>query len=414
MGRLLYELGRVDEKAKVANERASTKIGKGSFSWAWQFDGTTEERERGITMDIAVQMLSTPHRNITILDAPGHRDFIPNMISGASQADCALLVVDASTGEFEAGFDRGGQTREHVVLVRSLGVTQIVAAINKLDMVDWSKERYEDICHQLKPFLVQSGFQTSKTHFVPVGAMSGVNLVSRKGQDAVVLDSWYSGPTLAELLDRLQPPKRDINSPLRFPISNVFKGQSSTTGVSGRVCGGLVQVGERLRVLPGDETAVVKAIETETDRVQWAAAGSNVTLYLTAIDPIHLDVGGVLCPPTDLVQLASAFTARVIVFDIQVPILAGTSIELFHHSHDVPAAISKLNATLDRASGVVTKRNPRVLTKGTSAEVQIAIRQAVFAGSGARTAAIPLEPFSTNKEMGRILIRRGGETIAAG
>ncbi|KAH9050142.1 EF Tu GTP binding domain-containing protein [Lactarius hengduanensis] len=414
MGRLLYELGRVDEKIKVANERASGKIGKGSFSWAWQFDGTTEERERGITMDIAVQMLSTPHRNITILDAPGHRDFIPNMISGASQADCALLVIGASTGEFEAGFDRGGQTREHVVLVRSLGVTQIVVAVNKLDLVDWSKDRYEDICNQLKPFLVQSGFQASKTHFVPVGAMTGVNLIGREGQDAVALNTWYSGPTLVELLDRLQLPRRDIISPLRFPISNVFKGQGSTTGVWGRICSGLVQVGECLRVLPGDETAVVKVIETETDRVQWAAAGSSVTLYLTTIDPIHLDTGSVLCPQTHPVELASAFTARIIVFDIQVPILAGTSIELFHHSRDVPAAISKLNATLERTSGAVAKRNPRVLTKGTSAEVQITMRQAAFAGAGTRSVAIPLEPFSINKEMGRILIRRGGETIAAG
>jgi elongation factor 1 alpha-like protein len=156
------------------------------------------------------------------------------------------------------------------------------------------------------------------------------------------------------------------------------------------------------------------AIETETDRVQWAAAGSNVTLYLTAVDPIHLDMGRVLCPPTAPVELASAFTARIIVFDIQVPILAGTSIELFHHSRDVPAAISKLNATLDRASGAVTKQNPRVLTKGASAEVQIAIRQATFGGTGTRSTVVPLEPFSTNKEMGRILIRRGGETIAAG
>ncbi|KAH9999507.1 P-loop containing nucleoside triphosphate hydrolase protein [Russula vinacea] len=413
MGRLLYDTGRVDEKSKVANERASSKIGKGSFSWAWQFDGTTEERERGVTMDIAVQTISTPHRNITILDAPGHRDFIPNMISGASQADCALLVVDSSTGEFEAGFDRGGQTREHIVLVRSLGVTQIVAAINKLDMVDWSKDRYEQICQQLKTFLVQSGFQTSKTYFVPVGAMSGVNLVNREGQDAIALNNWYSGPTLVEVLDRLQPPQRDITSPLRFPISNVFKGQGSTTGVWGRVCGGLVQVGERLRILPGDESAVVKAIETETDRVQWAAAGSNVTLYLTAVDPIHLDVGRVLCSPTAPVELASAFTARIIVFDIQVPILAGTSVELFHHSRDVPAAISKLKATLDRASGAVTKQNPRVLTKGASAEVQIAIRQTTFGATSTRSTVIPLEPFSTNKEMGRILIRRGGETIAA-
>ncbi|KAI0310676.1 EF Tu GTP binding domain-containing protein [Amylostereum chailletii] len=413
MGRLLYELGRVDEKSKTANERASDKIGKGSFSWAWQMDGTTEERERGITMDIATQSMFTPHRNITILDAPGHKDFVPNMISGASQADCALLVVDASTGEFEAGFERGGQTREHLVLVRSLGVTQVIVAVNKLDMVNWSRDRYEDIRDQLKAFLVQSGFHPSKTHFVPVGAISGVNL-SKMGHDAKSLAQWYKGPTLVDLLDVLQPPARDINAPLRFPISNVFKGHGSAIGVTGRLNGGVVQIGERLRVLPGDETAIVKSIETDDETLQWAAAGQNVTLYLTAIDPIHLNIGSVLCPLGSLIPLTTAFTARIIVFDIQVPILAGTSVELFFHSHDVPASISKLNATLDRATGGVVKKNPRVLTKGTSAEVQITIRPATLSGPSSRVHPVPLEPFSVNKEMGRILIRRGGETIGAG
>lgn len=168
-------------------------------------------------MDIAQQALYTEHRHITILDAPGHKEFIPNMISGASQADCALLVVDAATNEFEAGFERGGQTREHVLLVRSLGVSQIIIAINKLDQVrnlfgtwerkltkinqvEWRQDRYDEICGALQPFLLQSGFQAGKTKFVPVGAMQGVNLANRSGDDVKELNKWYKGPTLVDLI----------------------------------------------------------------------------------------------------------------------------------------------------------------------------------------------------------------------
>ncbi|KAF9569398.1 EF Tu GTP binding domain-containing protein [Agrocybe pediades] len=414
MGRLLYELGRLDEKTRRANERASDKLGKSSFSWAWGMDGTVEERERGITMDIALQTLETPHRLITVLDAPGHKDFIPNMISGASQADCALLVVDATTGEFESGFQKGGQTREHLLLVRSLGVSQVIVAINKLDQVNWSRSRYEEISLELSPFLLQSGFQASKTKFVPVGAMQGVNLVSREGDASAELSEWYKGPTLVDLLDKLVPPIRDIMAPLRIPISNVFKRQSNGASVSGRLCGGIVQVGEKLRVVPGDETAIVKAIEIEDESVPWAASGSNVVLNLTSIESVNLNIGTVLCPLTDVVPIAKQFTARIIVFDIEVPITAGASIELFHHSRDVPATTTKLISTIDRTSGKVVKANPRVLTKGSSAEVQIALRSSQVGSTLVNTRGIPLEPFSKNKDMGRILIRRGGETIAAG
>jgi elongation factor 1 alpha-like protein len=168
-------------------------------------------------MDVATQTIATPNRQITILDAPGHKDFIPNMISGASQADCALLVVDSAVGEFEAGFERGGQTREHLLLVRSLGVSQVIVAINKLDQVrvhyntfpyklynktqvNWEQSRYEEICDLLKPFLVQTGFQPSKTSFVPVGAMAGINLVTRDSKDGVQLSAWYKGLTLVDQL----------------------------------------------------------------------------------------------------------------------------------------------------------------------------------------------------------------------
>jgi elongation factor 1 alpha-like protein len=276
MGRLLYDLGRLDEKTKRANERGSSTAGKASFSWAWGMDGTLEERARfvlhlapsiytalmpfhsGITMDIALQVFATPHRQITVLDAPGHKDFIPNMISGASQADCALLVVDATVGEFESGFERGGQTREHLLLVRSLGVSQVIVAVNKLDAVEWSPDRYHEIVAALKPFLAQSGYHPSKTSFVPVAAMEGVNLLDRQGEASEELNGWYNGPTLIDQLDKLEPPVRDIASPLRIPISNVFKGQGQGASISGRIMAGVVQVGERLRLLPGDESCIVK------------------------------------------------------------------------------------------------------------------------------------------------------------
>nr|GAT53835.1 predicted protein [Mycena chlorophos] len=411
MGRLLYELGRMDERTKTANERNSSKAGKSSFSWAWGLDGTTEERERGITMDIAQQAFSTPHRAITVLDAPGHKEFIPNMISGAAQADCAILVVDAAPNEFEAGFERGGQSREHLILARSLGIAQIIIAVNKLDQVGWDSARYEEICGLLRPFLVQSGYHPSKTKFVPVGAMQGVNLAVREGEDGKMLSTWYSGPTLVDLLDALDAPTRDIASPMRIPISNIFKGQGSGTYVTGRLLSGVVQVGERVRILPGDETGVVKVIEVEDESVPWAAAGTNLTLSLVSVDPIQLNIGSILCPPTNVVPLAVSFTARIIIFNIQVPIITGAVVELFHHSQDVPASISKLIATLDRSSGKVLKTNPRVLAKSTSAEVQITLRPP---NNSTVARPIALEPYAVNKAMGRILIRREGETIAAG
>jgi len=217
--------------------------------------------------------------------------------------------------------------------------------------------------------------------------------------------------------DALKPPPRPYTLPLRLPLSNVFKGQTalaSGVGVTGRIASGVVQVGERVRILPGDESAVVRVIEQDDEGVSWAAAGSTVTLYLAAIDQIHLDIGSVLCPPTDLIPLVTSFTAQIIVFDIQLPITVGASVELFHHSRDVPVTLTKLLATLDRTTGTVIKENPRVLPKGSSARVRIAIRSSTISGPGGRAMPIPIETFNANKDMGRILLRRGGETIAAG
>ncbi|KAL1411034.1 hypothetical protein Q8F55_001981 [Vanrija albida] len=409
MGRVLYDLGELSEKDKVANERGSSRVGKSSFAFAWGLDALGDERARGVTIDIATTHFQTPHRNVTLLDAPGHRDFIPAMISGAAQADVALMVVDASPGEFEAGFERGGQTREHAWLVRSLGVKEIIIGINKMDMVDWSQDRYDDIVDALKPFLTSAGFASAKTVFLPLAAMEGINVAERNLPAA---GSWYKGPALVDALDKVEVPERPYSAPLRIPLSNVFKGQTaiaSGVAVQGRLASGVVQVGDNVRAVPGDVVASIRTIEVDEDTAPYAVAGQNVTLYLAGVDPNQLSIGTVLCPLNYPAHLVSKFVAQILVFDLQSPIIVGTAVELFHHSVNVPATISKLLAISEK--GQVIKKNPRVLQKGVTATVEITLRPAT---GSSRQAVMPLETAAENKEMGRVLIRRGGETIAAG
>lgn len=409
MGRLLYEIGNVTEKQKTQNERGAQRAGKSSFAFAWGLDALGDERDRGVTIDIATTHFETPHRNITLLDAPGHRDFIPAMISGAAQADVALMVIDGSPGEFESGFERGGQTREHAWLVRSLGVKEIIVAVNKMDVVDWSQDRYDDIVDDMKPFLASAGFHHSKTTFLPLAAMEATNVLER---DLPQEAQWYKSPTLVDALDKADVPERPYDAPLRIPLSNVFKGQTavaSGVAVQGRLCSGLVQVGDNLRAVPGDVVATVRTIEADEDTAPYAVAGQNVTLYLSGCDANQLAIGSVLCPINYPCPLVRRFTAQILVFDITAPIITGTAVELFHHSVNVPATISKLISISEK--GQVVKTNPRVLQKGTTATVELTVRSPT---GSTRPPLIPLETAKENKEMGRVLLRRGGETIAAG
>lgn len=405
MGKILHELGSLSDKEHTNNERASAKMGKGSFAYAWALDSSQEERERGVTIDVAQDSFATDNRQFTLLDAPGHRDFIPNMISGASQADVAVLVIDAIKGAFEAGFGQNGQTREHAILVRSLGVQQLVVVVNKIDAVHYDEARFSEIVETLRPFLANSGFDLTKVTFVPCGAAIGENLATRRKDSP--LSTWYDGPTLVEVLDRLEPPVRQLNSPLRIPITNVFRaGQtaiSSGIGVSGRLLTGVVSVGDRVSVVPGDESATVKAIEYENTSVPWAVAGSSVTLYLTDIEMNFLTIGAVLCPPNAPVTTTSTITAQVLVFEPSLPILAGTTLDLYHHSAHLGVTVTELIATMDIKSGKVLKKKPRVLSKGSTAKIQIAF-----------STPIAIEPFSINRDLGRILLRLNGETVAGG
>ncbi|CAG8577545.1 9593_t:CDS:10, partial [Paraglomus occultum] len=403
MGHLLYLLGEVKERTMRKYEHDSQKLGKSSFAFAWVLDETGEERSRGITMDVAVTSFETERRRFTLLDVPGHRDFIPNMISGAAQADVAILVVDSTTGEFEAGFEANGQTKEHALLVRSLGVQQLVVAINKLDVVDWSEERFKEIKTKLGAFLSQAGFKKDKVAFVPCSGMTGENLL-KKSPDIM---TWYNGPTLVQQIDALEPPMRLLERPFRLGVTDFFKGSSGGGGgisVAGRVDVGTIQVGETVLVIPGGETGIVKAIEINGESAKWAAAGDTILTTLTGLDIINLSTGSILCSPSSPVPVSSNFIAQIVVFDIKIPITKGFPVIIHHQSLNEPAVITKLLAVLDKSTGEIVKKNPRHLSKQTTARVEVKLSDR----------PIPLETFKDNKELGRVMLRKAGETIAVG
>ncbi|XP_035664390.1 HBS1-like protein isoform X2 [Branchiostoma floridae] len=401
MGHLLYRMGHVNKKTMHKYEVESQKAGKASFAYAWVLDETGEERVRGITMDVGLTKFETDHKVVTLLDAPGHRDFIPNMITGAAQADVAILVVDASTGEFEAGFEAGGQTREHAMLVRSLGVTQLAVAINKLDTVGWSENRYQAIVKKLGHFLKQAGFKDSDVVYIPVSGLQGENLIKPASEPQ--LTAWYKGPCLLQQIDSFKSPSRPVDKPFRFCVSDVFKGMGSGFSVAGRLVAGSIQNSTRVMVMPVGETATVKGIAIHDFPMNWACAGDHATLTITGTDIMKVSVGSVLCDLANPILAASRIRARVIIFNIEVPITKGFPVVFHYQTLSEPANIRKLISLLHKSTGEVTRNKPRCLSKGNNAVVEVELNRPVC-----------LELYKDNKDLGRFMLRYGSATIAAG
>uniref|UniRef100_A0A8C4GIT9 HBS1-like protein n=1 Tax=Dicentrarchus labrax TaxID=13489 RepID=A0A8C4GIT9_DICLA len=321
MGHLLYLLGNVNKRTMHKYEQESKKAGKASFAYAWVLDETGEERDRGVTMDVGMTKFETNSKVVTLMDAPGHKDFIPNMITGAAQADVAVLVVDASRGEFEAGFEAGGQTREHALLVRSLGVTQLAVAVNKMDQVNWQQERFQDITSKLGHFLKQAGFKESDVFYIPTSGLSGENLTTRSS--VAQLTSWYSGRSLLEQIDAFKAPQRSVDKPFRLCVSDVFKDQGSGFCVTGKIEAGYIQTGDRILAMPPNETCNVKGITLHDEALDWAAAGDHVSLTVTGMDIIKINVGCVFCDTKEPIRVCTRFRARILLFNIEVPITQG-------------------------------------------------------------------------------------------
>ena len=339
------------------------------------------------------------------------------MINGAAQADVAILVVDGRRGEFETGFEFGGQTREHALLVRSLGVSQLICAVNKMDTVDWSQERFEEIVKKLSTFLKSSGYKESDVTFVPVSGWTGENLIAPNKPpipwyapdgppSAILTNSIVRGATLIDLIDRLKPPERPVSKPFRLCINDIFRAAGVGAGsvsIAGHIdCGGL-ELNERLLLRPSNDTVTIKMIQIENNSVRSAFAGDNVVLNIQGVDPTHLFVGNVVCDPDFPVPCATVIQARVIIFNILTPIIPGTPVVFHFKSLQEQAKITSLEEELDRATGELKRRRPRLLAKNSSGVIEIALQRAICC-----------ELYAESKELGRFMLRQGGLTMAAG
>ncbi|XP_075584805.1 translation elongation factor EF-1alpha (GTPase) HBS1 isoform X2 [Dermatophagoides farinae] len=401
MGHLLALLGNVSKKHMHKNETEAKKLGKASFMYAWVLDETDEERNRGITIDVGHHCFETSKRIVNILDAPGHRDFIPNMIMGTTKADVAMLVIDATNGEFESGFEAGGQTQEHILLLRSFGITQVAIVINKMDNVDFDQTRYKQIVDKIRKFLKQVGFKDQSVEYIPCSGMTGDNLIELSKNPNF---NWYNGPTVIDIIDNFTCSPRLVDKPFRMSISDLFKGQTSGIYLSGKIDYGYVEANQKLLILPNNEYCTVKNITIDNENQLEAFAGDVVSLNITQVDGLEISIGNLLCDILSPCTMATKFEARIVTFGtIGMPLINGSSVIIYSVCLNEVVTLTKLCAQLDKNKNEVIKRNPRLLGKNQAAIVEITSQKPIC-----------IETFDNSKEYGRFVIRSEHFTMGTG
>jgi elongation factor 1-alpha len=401
MGHFLVEMGAIDPRVIEGYAKESEKFGAGdTFKYAWVLDRLKDERERGVTIDLAFQKFETKKYYYTLIDAPGHRDFVKNMITGASQADVAIIVLSAKPGETEVGLGFGGQTREHAFLLRTLGVTQVIPVINKMDdpTVKYSEERYKAVRADFEKLLKMVGYDVTKLPFIPVSGWVGDNLTTRSPNMP-----WYKGPTLLEALDMVTEPPKPIDKPFRLPVQDVY----SITGVGtvpvGRVETGVVKVGDKVIIAPVNLTAEVKSIEMHHTPIEKAIPGDNIGINLRGVSKQDIKRGYVIGPADNPPTVAKEFIAQVIIIYHPSAISAGYTPVLHAHTAQVATTFKELIAKIDPRSGQVVEEKPKSLKTGDSALVRLAPLRPLC-----------IEPYSVIPQLGRFAIRDMGTTIGAG
>ncbi len=399
MGHLLMDLGLVDERTIAAHAAESEKHGKGdTFKYAWVMDNIKDERERGITIDLAFQKFETPKHFFTLIDAPGHRDFIKNMITGASEADCAVLVLSAKEGETDTAVAPGGQAREHAFLLRTLGVNQLIVAINKMDDSNYSEQAFKAAKDKAEKLIKSVGYKLENVPIIPISGWKGDNIVKKSTNMP-----WWNGKTLYETFDDFKVPEKPVGKPLRIPIQDVY----SITGVGtvpvGRVETGVAKPGVKIVVMPSGAVGEIKTIETHHTQMESAEAGDNIGFNLRGIEKKDIKRGDVIGPPENPPTVAKEFRAQIIVIHHPTAIAPGYTPVLHAHTAQVAATIVAFEAKINPQSGAAEEKDPKFLKAGDSAIVRIR-----------PVRPLPIETFQDFPELGRFALRDMGATIAAG
>lgn len=391
VGRLLYETGAVPAHVIETYRKEAEAKGKGTFEFAWVMDSLKEERERGITIDIAHKRFDTDKYYFTVVDCPGHRDFVKNMITGASQADAALLIVAAPDGVME-------QTKEHVFLSRTLGINQLIVGINKMDAVNYDEKRYNEVKEQLSQLLKMVGFKPSEVPFIPISSYEGANIAKHSEKTP-----WYTGATILDALNALKEPEKPTNLPLRLPLQDVYTISGVGTVPVGRIETGIMKKGDKVSFMPANVSGEVKSIEMHHEEELKALPGDNVGFNVRGVAKNDLRRGDV-CGPIDAPPtVAEEFTAQIVVLHHPSAITVGYT-PVFHcHTAQIACTFTELVKKLDPRTGQVKEENPTFLKTGDAAIVKIR-----------PTRPMVIEKVKEIPQLGRFAVRDMGSTIAAG
>ncbi|VDL83937.1 unnamed protein product [Nippostrongylus brasiliensis] len=399
-GQLMYLTGMVDKRTLEKYEREAKEKGRESWYLSWCMDTNEEEREKGKTVECGRAYFETEKKHFTILDAPGHKSFVPNMISGATQADLAVLVISARKGEFETGFDRGGQTREHAMLVKTAGVRHLVILVNKMDdpTVKWDENRFAEIQSKLTPYLRKCGFnpKTDMT-YIPVSGLTGAFIKDRPSCDQ---GGWYSGPCFIDYIDNhLVSMARDYNGPVRCIVVDKFSDMG--TLIIGKMESGVVVKGQNLVLMPNKQPVQVIQIwsdEVETDRV---VSGDNVKFKLKGVEENELQSGFIICSPDALCKVGRVFDAEVVILEHKSIIASGYTCVLHIQSAVEEVSVKTVICTIDKKTG--EKKKSRFVRQDEKCIMRIESAEAFC-----------LEPFKELPQLGRFTLRDEGRTIAIG